>query len=96
MRGEERGESASDEEGGLGKGEEDEVELGHSLPSQYALGVYDQLVSVGAEYGVRNAGMFALNSLRMEKGFRHWGHDLDTETSPLEARLGFTVDMKKV
>lgn len=40
--------------------------------------------------------MFALNSLRMEKGFRHWGHDLDTETSPLEARLGFTVDMKKV
>lgn len=58
--------------------------------------MYDQLVSVGAECGVRNAGMFALNSLRMEKGFRHWGHDLDTETSPLEARLGFTVDMKKV
>ena len=58
--------------------------------------MYDQVAAVGAECGVRNAGMFALDSLRVEKGFRHWGHDLDTKTTPLEARLGFTVDMKKV
>ncbi len=65
-------------------------------PLQFAVGVYDQLMDTGRQLGVRNAGMYALNSLRMEKGYRHWGHELDTETTPLEARLTFAVDMKKV
>ncbi len=42
------------------------------------------------------AGAYAIDSLRMEKGYRHWSHELDTETSPWEARLGFTVDLNKV
>ena len=50
----------------------------------------------GAELGLRNGGMYAVDSLRMEKGFRHWGHELDTHTIPWEARLGFIVDMEKV
>ena len=50
----------------------------------------------GAELGLRNGGMYAVDSLRMEKGFRHWGHELDTHTTPWEARLGFIVDMEKV
>ena len=37
-----------------------------------------------------------MDTLRLEKGFRHWGHELDTETTPLEAGLGFAVDMNKV
>ena len=64
--------------------------------SQYALHVYDHLVSVGADFDLRLAGAYAMDSLRMEKAFRHWGHELDTETTPWEARLGFAVDMKKV
>ena len=60
-----------------------------------AAGVYDQLVEVGTEFGMGNAGMYAVESLRMEKGYRHWGHELDTDTTPLEARLTFAVKMKK-
>ncbi len=63
---------------------------------QFAVGVYDHLMSVGRELGVRNGGMYALDSLRMEKGYRHWGHELDTDTTPLEARLSFAVNMNKV
>ena len=42
------------------------------------------------------AGAYAVDTLRLEKGFRHWGHELDTETTPWEAGLGFAVDMNKV
>ena len=42
------------------------------------------------------AGAYAVDTLRLEKGYRHWGHELDTETTPLEAGLGFAVDMNKV
>ena len=42
------------------------------------------------------AGSYAMDSLRIEKGYRHMGHDLDSETTPIEARLMHSVDMKKV
>lgn len=60
------------------------------------MGVYNELMDAGRGLGVRNAGMYALDSLRMEKGYRHWGHELDSETTPLEARLSFAVNMNKV
>tara|TARA_Y100001949_G_scaffold103575_1_gene87469 strand:- start:22 stop:513 length:492 start_codon:yes stop_codon:yes gene_type:complete len=41
------------------------------------------------------AGMHALNSLRLEKAFRHWGHDISDEDTPLEAGLGFAVKFDK-
>jgi len=66
------------------------------LCPQYALSVYDQLVAVGADFGLRNAGRFALDSLRVENGYRFWGQDLDVETNPWEAQLGYTVNMAKV
>ena len=53
-------------------------------------------MAVGVEFGLRNAGMYAVDGLRLEKGFRRWGNELDTHTTPWEARLGFTVDMEKV
>ena len=53
-------------------------------------------MTAGKNYNMKLAGAYAVDTLRLEKGFRHWGHELDTETTPLEAGLGFAVDMKKV
>jgi 4-methylaminobutanoate oxidase (formaldehyde-forming) len=72
-------------------------ELGYELyiPSEQAVHVYDLLVKAGAPLGLRHAGLKALASLRMEKGYRDYGHDIDNTDSVLEAGLGFAVDLKK-
>src|SRR5437588_36108 len=72
-------------------------ELGYELyiPAEQATHVYDRLVEAGAAFGLRHAGLKALASLRMEKGYRDYGHDIDNTDSVLEAGLGFFVDMKK-
>ncbi len=72
-------------------------ELGWELhvPTDFAAGVYDALVTEGAAVGLRHAGYHALDSLRMEKGYRSWGHDITSEDTPLEAGLGFTVAFDK-
>jgi 4-methylaminobutanoate oxidase (formaldehyde-forming) len=59
------------------------------------LGVYDEIVSAGNEFDLVHAGYHALNSLRIEKGYRHWSHDITDEDTPLEAGLGFTVKFDK-
>ena len=45
--------------------------------------------------GLAHAGYHALNSLRIEKAYRHWGHDITDEDTPLEAGIGFAVNMNK-
>ncbi|HYL01054.1 MAG TPA: aminomethyltransferase family protein, partial [Steroidobacteraceae bacterium] len=72
-------------------------ELGYELyiPSEFAQSVYDAIVGAGAPFGLRLAGYHALNSLRMEKAYRHWGHDISDEDTPLEAGLGFAVAWQK-
>jgi 4-methylaminobutanoate oxidase (formaldehyde-forming) len=72
-------------------------ELGWELyiPTEFAPGVFDALLQAGAPLGMRLAGYHALNSLRMEKGYRHWGHDIADEDSPLQAGLGFVVAWAK-
>jgi 4-methylaminobutanoate oxidase (formaldehyde-forming) len=72
-------------------------ELGYELyiPSEFAASVYDVIVAAGAPFGLRLAGYHALNSLRMEKAYRHWGHDLSDEDTPLEAGLSFAVAWEK-
>ncbi|HET7755927.1 MAG TPA: FAD-dependent oxidoreductase, partial [Steroidobacteraceae bacterium] len=72
-------------------------ELGYELyiPSEFAQSVYDLLVAAGAPCGLRLAGYHALDSLRMEKAYRHWGHDISDEDTPLEAGLGFAVAWDK-
>lgn len=72
-------------------------ELGWELyvPTEFMLGVYDELVGAGSRFGLVHAGYHALNSLRMEKGYRHWGHDITDEDTPLEAGLGFAVKFDK-
>ena len=52
--------------------------------------VYDRIVSAGKRFGLRHAGLKALGSLRMEKGYRDYGHDLDNLDTLLEAPLDFT------
>jgi len=72
-------------------------ELGWELyvPTEFIQGVYDELWDAGARFGLVHAGYHALNSLRMEKAYRHWGHDITDEDTPLEAGLAFAVKWDK-
>ena len=72
-------------------------ELGYELniPSEQALHVYDLLVEAGAKFGLRHAGLKSLGSLRMEKAYRDYGHDIDNTDNPYEVGLGFAVNLKK-
>jgi 4-methylaminobutanoate oxidase (formaldehyde-forming) len=72
-------------------------ELGYELyvPTEQATHVYDRLVEAGAAFDLKHAGLKALASLRMEKGYRDYGHDIDNTDSVLDAGLGFAVDLKK-
>jgi 4-methylaminobutanoate oxidase (formaldehyde-forming) len=64
-------------------------ELGWELyvPSDFARGVFDAILAEGEESGLRLAGMHVLDSCRIEKAFRHWGHDITEEDTPVEAGL---------
>lgn len=72
-------------------------ELGWELhmPAEFAPGVFDALMEAGAPHGMRLAGYHALNSLRIEKAYRHWGHDIADEDDPVQAGLGFAVGWDK-
>lgn len=72
-------------------------ELGYELyiPSEFAVHVYNVLLEAGQPFGLRLAGLKALSSLRMEKGYRDYGHDMDNTDSILEVGLGFTCDFEK-
>jgi heterotetrameric sarcosine oxidase gamma subunit len=72
-------------------------ELGWELyiPSEFMVGVYEAIAEAGRAHGLVHAGYHALNSLRIEKAYRHWGHDITDEDSPLEAGLSFAVKFDK-
>ncbi len=72
-------------------------ELGYELfvPPEMALHVYESLLSAGEPLGLRHCGLKALGSLRMEKGYRDYGHDIDNTDDPIEAGLGFAVAWDK-
>lgn len=74
-------------------------ELGYELfvPAEFALHVYDAIVSQASAgmHELAHAGLKALASLRMEKGYRDFGHDMDNLDTLLEAGLGFTADFEK-
>ncbi|CAH1780294.1 unnamed protein product [Owenia fusiformis] len=65
------------------------------IPSEYALHVYDTLMAAGKDYGIRNAGYFALRCLRIEKFFAYWGQELSPYTTPLECSREFRVRLDK-
>ena len=72
-------------------------ELGWELyvPTEFMQHVYDHIIEAGGAVGLVHAGYHALNSLRLEKAYRHWSHDITDEDSPLEAGLGFVVKFDK-
>jgi len=71
-------------------------ELGWELyvPVEMAAALYDELMAAGSGTGLVNAGTHALTSLRIEKGYRAWGHEVTPDDSPLEAGLGFATKMR--
>ncbi|BBJ45901.1 sarcosine dehydrogenase [Streptomyces antimycoticus] len=72
-------------------------ELGWELYTTADMGLrlWDTLWEAGQRHGVIAAGRSAFNSLRLEKGYRAWGHDMTTEHDPYEAGVGFAVRMDK-
>jgi glycine cleavage system T protein len=72
-------------------------ELGWELymPADFARNVFDAVMAAGTPHGLRLAGMHAMDSLRMEKAYRHFGHDIGDEDHVLEAGLGFAVKADK-
>ncbi|MGB3541097.1 MAG: FAD-dependent oxidoreductase [Mesorhizobium sp.] len=72
-------------------------ELGWELivPSEFAVGVYEALHEAGAEFGLIDAGYYALEALRLEKGYRAWSRELTPDVTPFEAGLGFAVALDK-
>lgn len=65
------------------------------LPSDYAVGALDLLLERGKEFGLKPAGMHAMNFLRLEKAYRHWGHDISPDDTPHESGLAFLCAMDK-
>ena len=74
-----------------------EGELGFELyiPTEFSAHVYQAVVAAGNDLGLRHAGFQALNSLRIEKAYREYGHDMDMMDTPLEAGLNFAVKFDK-
>jgi len=72
-------------------------ELGWELyvPTAFTLQVYDALIEAGRDFGLRHCGYHTLNSLRIEKAYRDWGHDIGPHDTPLEAGLAFTCAWQK-
>lgn len=60
-------------------------------PTESGLKLWDLLWAAGQEHGLIAAGLGAFETLRLEKGFLYWGHDIHTEYDPYEAGLGFAV-----
>ncbi len=71
-------------------------ELGWELyvPVEFAVGVYEALMAAGADLGVTDAGYYAIESLRLEKGYRAFGRELTPDYGPVEAGLTFACKLR--
>ena len=65
------------------------------LPTEFMAQAFDALDREGKAFDLKLCGYHALDSLRMEKAYRHWGHDVSPGDNPFEAGLGFAVSFKK-
>ncbi len=72
-------------------------ELGYELyiKTKDAKSVYKKIIEEGKNFNLSNCGMHALDTMRMESGFLHWGHDISSEENQYEAGLNFTISYKK-
>ena len=65
------------------------------IPTKKTNYIFDKIQKLGNEFDLIYAGMHALDTLRLEKKFLHWGHDITSENNPFEAGLSFAVNFKK-
>jgi 4-methylaminobutanoate oxidase (formaldehyde-forming) len=70
-------------------------ELGWELyvPADFAVGVYQDLMTAGAAHGLVNAGYYAIEAMRLEKGYRAYGRELTPDYNPVEAGLLFACKL---
>src|SRR5262249_15652140 len=64
------------------------------VPAEFAVGVFELLSAAGAEFGLVNAGYYAIESMRLKKGYRAFGRELTPDYGPVEARLTFTCKLR--
>ncbi|XP_069465727.1 sarcosine dehydrogenase, mitochondrial isoform X2 [Ambystoma mexicanum] len=64
------------------------------MPKEACVPVYQAVMRAGAKHGIVNAGYRAMDSLSIEKGYKHWHADLRSDDTPLEAGLGFTCKLE--
>ena len=65
------------------------------IPTEFARHVFEQIMAAGRPHGLQLVGLHAMDSLRLEKAYRHFGHDIGDEDHVLEAGLGFAVKVDK-
>jgi 4-methylaminobutanoate oxidase (formaldehyde-forming) len=72
-------------------------ELGWELyvPVEFAVTVFETLHEAGAEFGLRDAGYYAVECMRLEKGYRAWGRELTPDDTPFQAGLAWAVKLDK-
>ena len=72
-------------------------ELGWELycPTEYGLGLWRALWEAGEPHGIVAAGYRAIDSMRLEKGYRVWGADITPDETPYEGGVGFCVKLDK-
>ncbi len=72
-------------------------ELGWELyiPTEFSNNIFDALMGEGEKFDLKLVGLHALDSLRLEKGYRHWGADITPDDTPFEAGLGFCIKLDK-
>ena len=72
-------------------------ELGWELycPAEFGLALWETIWDAGREHGLVAGGYKAIDSLRLEKGYRAWATDISPEDTPFEAGLGFAVQLEK-
>lgn len=71
-------------------------ELGWEIyvPAEFAVGVYEDLMAAGARFGIARGGYYAIDSLRLEKGYRAFGRELTPNDNPVEAGLLFACKLR--
>ena len=72
-------------------------ELGYELyiKTSNAKKIYEIIIDKGKNFNLSNCGMHAMDTMRMESGFLHWGHDISPEENQYQANLTFTINHKK-
>ena len=72
-------------------------ELGYELyiKTSEAKKIYNLIVEIGKDFKLSHCGAHAMDTMRMESGYLHWGHDISPEENQYEAGLQFTISYKK-